>query len=411
MATTIAMPASVVDSHPDQLAFVPAIDPDGDDPAAEMTALMAEGSVAGVRLFGVHTDPTWLTDGRGRAAWELAGECDITVVPTVFPEHLAALRTLVTQMPDVRVAIDHCAFPDLRSGPPYPGSSALLALAECPSIHLKITSIVLRDAALHGGSTAFVEQLVESFGADRLCWGSDHPQTMELLYPEMLELARDAVHTIDAAAQRSILDRTARELFWRDERMSGGVGLDRSTVVETAASLMDEQGPEAFTLARLAARLGIRSQSIYAHVDGLDNLRRELALLSLGELSLRLGRSAMGRTGRDGLHALAHTHASFAMQRPGLYACSLRSPDGDEELAQAIEDVTDPWHSVLASFGLRPSENRPLPPSLVGGDPWVRHTASSGPHDPCGQPRPQFHHDDRCICRRPPESTAGFGRP
>ncbi len=138
--------------------------------------------------------------------------------------------------------------------------------------------------------------------------------------------------------------------------MSAGVGLDRSTVVETAATLMDEQGPEAFTLARLAARLGIRSQSIYAHVDGLDNLRRELALMSLGELSLRLGRSAMGRTGRDGLHALAHTHASFAMQRPGLYACSLRSPDGDEELAKAIEDVTDPWHSVLASFGLRPSE-------------------------------------------------------
>ncbi len=209
---------SVVDSHPDQLAFVPAIDPDGDDPAAEMTELMAEGSVAGVRLFGVHTDPTWLTDGRGRAAWELAGDRDITVVPTVFPEHLAALRTLVTQMPDVRVALDHCAFPDLRSGPPYPGSSALLALAEYPSIHLKITSIVLRDAALHGGTTAFVEQLVASFGADRLCWGSDHPQTFELRYPEMLELARDAVHTIDAAAQHSILDRTARELFWREER-------------------------------------------------------------------------------------------------------------------------------------------------------------------------------------------------
>ncbi len=138
--------------------------------------------------------------------------------------------------------------------------------------------------------------------------------------------------------------------------MSAGVGLDRATVVETAAALVDEQGLEGFTLARLATRLGIRSQSIYAHVDGLDNLRRELALLSLDELSRRLGRSAMGRTGRDALHALAHTHASFAVERPGLYACSLRSPDGDGELAQGVKDVTDPWHSVLASFGLRPSE-------------------------------------------------------
>jgi AcrR family transcriptional regulator len=138
--------------------------------------------------------------------------------------------------------------------------------------------------------------------------------------------------------------------------MSRGVRLDRATVVETAAALMDERGLEGFTLARLAARLGIRSQSIYAHVDGLDNLRRELALLSLGELSHRLGRSAMGRTGRDALHALAHTHAEFAVERPGLYACSLRSPDGDGALAQGIKEVTDPWHSVLASFGLPPSE-------------------------------------------------------
>ncbi len=207
----------VVDSHPDQLAFVPAIDPDGDDPVAEMTALMARGSVAGVRLFGVHTEPTWLTDGRGRDAWEVAGDCDITVVPTLFPDHLSALGTLVSQRSDVRVALDHCAFPDLRAGPAYPGTTALFALAEYPSVHLKITSVVLRDAAVHGGTTAFVERLVESFGPDRLCWGSDHPQTMELLYPEMVELVRDALHTIDPAAQHSILDRTARGLFWRNE--------------------------------------------------------------------------------------------------------------------------------------------------------------------------------------------------
>jgi AcrR family transcriptional regulator len=134
------------------------------------------------------------------------------------------------------------------------------------------------------------------------------------------------------------------------------MGLDRARVVEAAAALVDEQGLEGFTLAGLAARLGIRSQSIYAHVDGLDNLRRQLALMALAELGHRLGRAAMGRSGREGLHALADAHAAFATERPGLYACSLRSPDGDEELAGRINDVTDPWHAVLASFGLRSSE-------------------------------------------------------
>ena len=119
---------------------------------------------------------------------------------------------------------------------------------------------------------------------------------------------------------------------------------------------MDEQGTESFTLAALAARLGIRSQSIYAHVDGLGQLRRALAILALEDLGRRLGRAAMGRTGRDALHALADAHSAFAAERPGLYACSLRSPEGDEELARRIEDVTDPWYAVLASFGLGPSQ-------------------------------------------------------
>jgi predicted TIM-barrel fold metal-dependent hydrolase len=208
---------SVVDSHPGRLAFVPAIDPDGDDPAEELVALMAQGSMAGVRLFGISADPAWLVDGRGRAVWGIAAANDITLVPTLLRDHLEGLRTLVTRMPDARVALDHCAFPDLRSGPPYPEATALFDLADCPSVHLKITTVVLRHAADHGGTTVLVEHLVDTFGPDRLCWGSDHPQTFELRYPEMVDLARDALHTVDSAAQRSILGLTAQRLFWRSE--------------------------------------------------------------------------------------------------------------------------------------------------------------------------------------------------
>jgi len=132
--------------------------------------------------------------------------------------------------------------------------------------------------------------------------------------------------------------------------------LDRAQVVQAAAELVDEQGVETFTLAALAARLGIRSQSLYAHVDGLEGIRRELALLALDDLSRRLARAAMGRTGRDALHALAATYAAFATEHPGLYACSLRRADGDDELARRMDDASEPWHAVLASFGLGSTE-------------------------------------------------------
>ena len=49
--------------------------------------------------------------------------------------------------------------------------------------------------------------------------------------------------------------------------MATQVGLDHDAVIGEAGALVDEAGVEALTLARLAARLGIRSQSLYAHVE------------------------------------------------------------------------------------------------------------------------------------------------
>jgi len=105
-------------------------------------------------------------------------------------------------------------------------------------------------------------------------------------------------------------------------------------VIDEAAVLADESGADAVTLAALAARLGVRSQSLYAHVDGLDGLRRDLAVLGQQTLADRLGRAVMGRAGEDALRALCDAYAAFASERPGLYACSQRAPGDDPELAR-----------------------------------------------------------------------------
>src|SRR5690349_2654223 len=50
-----------------RFALVVAIDTDADDPAAELTALVAAGGVAGVRVAAFAGDAPWFTDGRGAA--------------------------------------------------------------------------------------------------------------------------------------------------------------------------------------------------------------------------------------------------------------------------------------------------------------------------------------------------------
>jgi AcrR family transcriptional regulator len=134
--------------------------------------------------------------------------------------------------------------------------------------------------------------------------------------------------------------------------MATQVGLDHAAVIDAAAALADEQGVEALTLAALATRLGIRSQSLYAHVDGLDGLLRDLALHSVRLLGDELRSSVIGRTGPDALAAIADAYWDFSARHPGLYAATIRDPGDDHELDAANLRAAEALTRVLESFGL-----------------------------------------------------------
>ena len=130
-------------------------------------------------------------------------------------------------------------------------------------------------------------------------------------------------------------------------------GLDRGAVVRAAAELLDESPGREPTLAELAARLGVRSPSLYNHIDGQDDLRRELALLGVRELGARLGRAAIGKSGADALRAIGHAYRAFGRERPGLYQMTMRAPEPDDrELIVAAEDVLEILRLALAPYEL-----------------------------------------------------------
>jgi AcrR family transcriptional regulator len=119
------------------------------------------------------------------------------------------------------------------------------------------------------------------------------------------------------------------------------VGLDREAVLEAAVALADKEGLEGLTIGRLAEVLGVRAPSLYNHVQGLEELRRELALRGLRELTARITRAAVGLSRGEAIQAIAAAYRQFARERAGLYAASLREPVAEVVLA------------VLATYGLR----------------------------------------------------------
>ncbi len=201
--------AADVSARSDRFAFVGAIDMAGDDVATSFEQLDNSTELAGLRLFGVsHAGSEWLSNGAGATVWRLAAREGCVLVPTLFNDALPALRELIEQYPDVDVALDHCAFPDLGG----PGALALLLeLAELPRLHLKVTS---HNLDTDGDPAEFLAALVDAYGASRLCWGSDHPQHGNRTYPELIEIARDASRDLSDADQASFLGGNSLALWW-----------------------------------------------------------------------------------------------------------------------------------------------------------------------------------------------------
>ena len=130
-------------------------------------------------------------------------------------------------------------------------------------------------------------------------------------------------------------------------------GLDTDAVVAAAAQLADADGLEAVTLARLAAILGVRSPSLYAHVDGLADLTRRLAVRGARELAARLQTAVAGRSRSDALRAMADAYRAYARAHPGTYGALQRAPArADAEAAGAAAGVLEVVLAVLRGYGL-----------------------------------------------------------
>jgi AcrR family transcriptional regulator len=81
--------------------------------------------------------------------------------------------------------------------------------------------------------------------------------------------------------------------------------LDRSAIVTAAQDLLDTQGAETFSMARVADRLGVTTMALYRHVVDRDDLERAVVELVLAELAGLTPDTADWQSGVAGwMHAL-----------------------------------------------------------------------------------------------------------
>jgi AcrR family transcriptional regulator len=137
------------------------------------------------------------------------------------------------------------------------------------------------------------------------------------------------------------------------------LGLTLDDVVDAAAVVADRDGLDAVSLAAVAAALGVKAPSLYAHVAGLAGLHRALGRRGAIELGAALADAVDDEDEDDpasALRALAGAYRRFAHDRPGLYAAMLPAPDPDadpEAAADFAAAIAGPAQ-VMARLGLPP---------------------------------------------------------
>jgi AcrR family transcriptional regulator len=131
------------------------------------------------------------------------------------------------------------------------------------------------------------------------------------------------------------------------------VGLTPDSVVTHALGLIDEQGPDALTLAAVAARAGVATPSLYKHVaGGLAELRRLVAVRVTEELGARLARAALGRSGDEAVEAVLRAYHAYATEYPHRYSSLPQAPQPDDELTRAAAELVGVIVAVLHEYGL-----------------------------------------------------------
>ncbi len=130
-------------------------------------------------------------------------------------------------------------------------------------------------------------------------------------------------------------------------------GLTPALVVESATRIADASGLSALTLAAVAGEVGVRTPSLYKHVDGLPSLRRLVGVRAKRELAAVLSRATVGRSRGDAVRSLALAYRSWAAEHPGQAAAVQAAPlPGDDEDVEASTAVTDVVFAALRGYGL-----------------------------------------------------------
>jgi predicted TIM-barrel fold metal-dependent hydrolase len=203
-------------AHPDRFAAICVLDPM--DPASpdELSRLVEEKGVAGLRFMRGRLPQTSLGELATFPLWQRLQALKLSVVVNDRIGDIAKIRKAMERYPDVKVLFEH-SWGHKVGLAPYSLLQPLFEFADNSNVYVK-TSINNIAAAREAGGTPrdLYARLVDVFGAKRIMWSSNYPAHPKFGgLKERLDVSKQELAFLNDEDQAWIFGETALSLWPR----------------------------------------------------------------------------------------------------------------------------------------------------------------------------------------------------
>jgi predicted TIM-barrel fold metal-dependent hydrolase len=203
------------------------IDPTDAQVAKKFEEVMKVPGMTGVRFSPIYYKgkDEWLNAKSSHALWKKAEELGAVFNFFIASEQLPKLEEMVKRFPKVKVVIDHVARIDLEARDSDAETKKLLALAKYPNVYVKVSELMILSPSKkypYRDTYPLVKKVYESFGADRLLWGTGFPgatreQADRPSLKQELALIQKEIPFFSAKDRSKILGENAMKLWGFEE--------------------------------------------------------------------------------------------------------------------------------------------------------------------------------------------------
>lgn len=206
----------VLGVHPKVVGAIAAARPEHVDFPAHLDRLVAMPGVKGIRRI-LHTQPDELSGGdlfasnlRRLAAHQLSFDL------CVLARQLPIGRDLAAKCPGVQFILDHCGVPDIAGGHFDSWKKGIADIARLPNVAVKLSGIIAYGGPDWTVATLrpYAEHVIESFGWDRVVWGSDFPVcTLTANLTRWVGATRELISGASSIEQQKLLSQNAERIY------------------------------------------------------------------------------------------------------------------------------------------------------------------------------------------------------